>query len=50
MQVDHLAYIIEMDNKLCDQVVSILIDPGSNYIYVNPKLVDKYGLDKEVHA
>lgn len=24
----HQASIIEMDGKLCDQVVSILIDPG----------------------
>jgi len=39
-----------MDGKLCDQVVSILIDPGSNYSYVNPNLVDKCGLNKEVDA
>ena len=39
-----------MDGKLCDQVVSILIDPRSNYSYVNPNLVDKCGLNKEVHA
>ena len=39
-----------MDGKIFDQVVSILIDPGSNYNYVNPDLVDKCGLNKEVHA
>ena len=39
-----------MDGKLCDQVVSILIGPGFNYSYVNPNLVDKCGLNKEVHA
>eukprot|EP00253_Pinus_taeda_P004224 PITA_04224 len=38
-----------MDNKLCDQVVSILFDFVSNYSYVNPELVDKCGLNKEVH-
>ena len=39
-----------MDGTLCDQVVSILIDPGYNYSYVNLDLVDKCGLNKEVHA
>lgn len=38
-----------MDNKICDQVVSILIDLGSNYSYVNPDLVDMCDLNKEVH-
>jgi len=50
MQADHQASIIDMDGKLCDQVVSILNDPRSNYSYVNPNLVDKCGLNKEVHA
>lgn len=36
MQVDHQASIIEMEGKLCDQVVSIFIDPGSNYNYISP--------------
>jgi len=39
-----------MDGKLCDQVVSISIDPGSNYSYIDHDLVDKCGLRKEVHA
>jgi len=38
-----------MDDKICNQVVSILIDLGSNYNYINPDLVDKCGLRKEVH-
>jgi len=49
-QVDHQRSIIEMYGKLCDQVLSILIDPGSSYSYVTPDLVDKCGLRKEVHA
>jgi len=48
--VDHQASIIEMEGKLCDLVVSIFIDPRSNYIYVSPDLVDECGLNKEVHA
>ena len=49
-KVDHQTSIIDMDGKLGDQVVSILIDPGSNYSYVNPSLVDKCGLNKELHV
>ena len=48
--MDHRASIIEMEGKLYDQVVSILIDPGYNYSYVNLDLVDKCGLNKEVHV
>ena len=48
--MDHHISIIKMDGKICDQVVSILIDLGSNYNYVNPDLVDNCGLNKEVHA
>lgn len=48
--MDHQESIIEMDGKLCDQVVSILIDPRYNYIYSNPALVHKCGLRIEVHA
>ena len=39
-----------MDNKIFDQVIYILIDPGSNYSYVNTNLVHKCVLRKEVHA
>jgi len=38
-----------MDGKLCDQVVSILIDYGSNYSYINIDLADTCHLRKEVH-
>jgi len=41
---------MEMDGKICDQVISILINPGSNYSYVNPDLVDKCGFRKGVHV
>lgn len=38
-----------MGSKICGQV-SILIEPRSTYSYVNPYLVDKCGLEKEVHV
>ena len=49
-KADHQASIIEMDGKICDQVVCILIDPRSNYSYINHVLVDKCGLRKEERA
>ena len=39
-----------MEGKLRDQVVSILIDLGSNYSYIIPDLVDTFFLNKEVHV
>ena len=48
-KINHQASIIQMDSKLYDHFVSILIDPGSNYSYVNLDLVDKCGWNKEVH-
>lgn len=45
-QADHQAFIIDIDGKLFDRVISILIDPGTNYSYVNPELVNKCGLRK----
>ena len=49
-KAEHQASIIEMDGKLSDQVISILIDPRSNYSYVSPDFVDKCSLNKEVHV
>ena len=39
-----------MNDKLCDQVISIFIDPRSNYTNVSLDLVDKCGLSKELQA
>jgi len=47
-QANHQASFIDMDGKICDQAVSILIEPRSNYSHVNPDVVDKCGLNKEV--
>lgn len=44
--VDHHASTIEMEDKLCRRVVSILIDPRSNYNYINLDLVVNCGLRK----
>lgn len=40
MKTNNQASIIDMESKVHDQVVSILIDPGSIYSYISPNLVD----------
>ena len=50
MHTNHQATIIEMEGKICDQYICILIEPRSNYSYVSPELVDKCGLNKEVQV
>ena len=50
IQGEHQAFITEMDGKICDQVIYILIDPRSNYSYFSLDLVDKCGLSKELHV
>lgn len=47
---DHQTSIIEIEGKICDEVFSMLIDPRSNYSHISPDFVDKYCLNKEVHA
>lgn len=49
-QEDHQVSIIDMDDMLCDQFISILIDPRPNYSYLNPAMVDNSSLGKEVHV
>ena len=45
-----MQFLHPTDSKLCDQFISIFIDTGCNYSYVNPDLVDKRGLSKELYA
>jgi hypothetical protein len=40
-QADHQASVVEMKCMISNPLVSILIEPGSNLIYVAPQTVDK---------
>ena len=48
-QKNDQASIIEMEGKLHNQIVAFLIDPGSNYNYISPNIVEKCNLVKELH-
>ena len=40
-QADHQASLVEIEGMIFNQLVSILIDPGSNLSYISPKTIDK---------
>jgi len=44
--VNHKAPMNEIDDNICDQLVSIFIDPLTNYSCIDPDLVDNCGLRK----
>jgi hypothetical protein len=49
-QVDHQALVVEMEGKISNHLVSILIDPSSNLSYVAPQNVDKCKLQPNRHV
>lgn len=40
-QVEYRASTIQMEGKLCNQVICILINPSSNYGYISENLEEK---------
>ena len=47
--VDHQATMVEIEGKILDTSISILIDPDACQTYVLPKIVDEYKLGKVKH-
>ena len=39
-QVDHQSTVVEVEGKIVEQYVSILIDMGSTHTYITPRIVD----------
>ena len=50
IQVDHQYSVVDMEGMISNHLVSILIDPGSNLIYVSPQTVDKCKLQQVKHV
>ena len=40
-QADHQASVVEIEGMIFNHLVSVLIEPGSNFSYISPKTVDK---------
>jgi hypothetical protein len=49
-QVDHQSTIMEVEGKVNDNCISILINPGASLSYVTPALVELNKLKKVKHA
>jgi len=43
-QVDHQSIMLEIEGKISNQIVSILIDPGATLIYVSPQTIEIFRL------
>jgi hypothetical protein len=49
-QVDHQASMVEMNGMICNHLVSILIDLGSNMSYIAPQTIEKCKLQQVKHV
>jgi hypothetical protein len=49
-QDDHQASMVEMEGMISNHLVSILIEPSSNLIYVAPQIVEKCKLQQIKHV
>ena len=45
-QVDHQSTMVEVEGKIAEQSVSVLIGPGSTHSYITPKIVDIFAFKK----
>jgi predicted aspartyl protease len=45
-QVEYQSNMIEVEGKIINQLVSILIDSGASHCYIDPKIVDRIHLEK----
>ena len=48
-QADYQSHMIEVESKIDNQPISILIDFGANHIYMDPKLAERFKLKKCKH-
>ena len=46
-QAEHQSTMVEMEGKISDQSVTILIDPGASLSYISPQVVEKCKLRTE---
>ena len=49
LQEDHHTTMVEIEGKVSNTAISILINPGAFQSYVSPKIVETCKLDKVTH-
>jgi hypothetical protein len=48
-QADYQSHMIEVEGKIDNQLISILIDYGSSHSYIDPNLIERFKLKKCKH-
>jgi hypothetical protein len=48
-QADYQSHMIELEGKIDNQPIVILIDFGASHSYIDPKLVERFKLKKCKH-
>jgi hypothetical protein len=48
-QADYKSHMIEMERKIDNQPIAILIDFGASHSYIHPNMVDKFKLKRCKH-
>ena len=49
-QADHQSSVVEIEGKINDTRISVLIDPGATLSYITPDVVESNKLKKRKHA
>jgi hypothetical protein len=49
-QADHQCSVVEIEGKINDTQISVLIDPGATLSYITPDVVESNKLKKLKHA
>ena len=48
-QADHQSTMVEVEGKIVEEFVSVLIDPRSSHIYITPRIVEIFSFKKLKH-
>ena len=49
LQADHQSTVVEVEGRIVEQPVSVLIDPGSTHSYITPRIVEICAFKKLKH-
>jgi hypothetical protein len=49
-QAEYQSHMIEVEGMINNQTISILIDSGSSYSYIDPKMVESLHLPRSKHG
>jgi hypothetical protein len=49
-QVEYQSHMIEVEGKIDNQPIAILIDSGASHSYIDPNLVERFHLQRRKHG